>query len=93
MRIPKASKENFSFGAKVRSTELLGERDAALFTAYYNVTDAGNFEGENILNVTRDLPAVAASQKVTEEQLTEALDQGRHSTVRSPGKTGEARQR
>ena len=32
--------------------ELLGESDAALFAAYYNVTDAGNFEGENILNVT-----------------------------------------
>ena len=57
--------------------ELLGERDAALFMAYYNVTDAGNFEGENILNVTRDLSAVAASQNVTEEQLTEALTRTR----------------
>jgi uncharacterized protein YyaL (SSP411 family) len=57
--------------------ELLGERDATLFSAYYNVTNAGNFEGENILNITRDLPAVAASENVTVEQLTAALARAR----------------
>ena len=31
--------------------ELLGEPDAQLFAAYYNVTDGGNFEEANILNV------------------------------------------
>src|SRR5882724_2050570 len=31
----------------------LGERDAALFCDYYNITKAGNFEGKNILHVTR----------------------------------------
>ena len=67
----------FFVWSKNEIAELVGERDAALFTAYYNVTDAGNFEGENILNVTRDLPAVAASQGVTEEQLTEALARSR----------------
>jgi len=67
----------FFVWSKNEIAELLGERDAALFMAYYNVTDTGNFEGENILNVTRDLPAVAASQKVTEEQLTEALTRAR----------------
>ena len=53
--------------------ELLGERDAALFAAYYNVTESGNFEGENILNITRSLAEVAASQNVTIEQLSETL--------------------
>jgi len=67
----------FFVWSKNEIAELLGERDAALFMAYYNVTDAGNFEGENILNVTRDLSAVAASEKVTEEQLTEALTRAR----------------
>jgi uncharacterized protein YyaL (SSP411 family) len=57
--------------------ELLGEDDAALFAAYYNVTEGGNFEGENILNVTRALPDVAASQKVTVEQLTNTLERAR----------------
>ena len=63
----------FFIWSKDEIKELLGERDAALFAAYYNVTDAGNFEGENILNVTRDLPEVAASENVTVEQLTETL--------------------
>jgi uncharacterized protein YyaL (SSP411 family) len=31
--------------------DALGEDDAAAFAAYYNVTEAGNFEGQNILNV------------------------------------------
>ena len=57
--------------------ELLGERDAALFAAYYNVTEEGNFEGANILNVTRDLADVARAENVTPEQLSETLDKAR----------------
>ena len=45
--------------------ELLGNTDASLFAAYYNVTEEGNFEDENILNVTRDLTEVARAGKVT----------------------------
>jgi uncharacterized protein YyaL (SSP411 family) len=30
----------------------LGEDDARIFSAYYNITDTGNFEGKNIPNVT-----------------------------------------
>ena len=33
--------------------QTLGEKDAAAFSAYYNITEAGNFEGKNIPNVTR----------------------------------------
>jgi uncharacterized protein YyaL (SSP411 family) len=57
--------------------ELLGEHDAALFAAYYNVTLAGNFEGENILNVTRDLQEVARAEGVAPERLSETLRKGR----------------
>jgi uncharacterized protein YyaL (SSP411 family) len=53
--------------------KLLGEREAGLVAAYYNVTESGNFEGENILNVTRDLAEVARAENVTPEQLTETL--------------------
>ena len=67
----------FFVWSKSEIAELLGEHDAALFMAYYNVTDLGNFEGENILNTTQDLPAVAASAQATEEQLTEALARSR----------------
>jgi uncharacterized protein YyaL (SSP411 family) len=57
--------------------QLLGETDAALFSAYYNITKVGNFEGENILNVTRDLDEVARTENVTPEQLSETLAKGR----------------
>lgn len=67
----------FFVWSKDEIRQLLGERDADLFAAYYNATSAGNFEGENILNVTRDLPEVAASEDVTVEQLTETLARSR----------------
>ena len=57
--------------------QLLGERDAALFAACYNVTDAGNFEGENILNITRDLSEVAETANVPVAELYAALDRAR----------------
>src|SRR5213079_539174 len=34
---------------------VLGEEDGALFCAYYDVTEAGNFEGKNILHVSRSV--------------------------------------
>ena len=57
--------------------QLLGERDATLFAAYYNVTSAGNFEDENILNITRELSEVAAAENLTVEELSATLEQSR----------------
>ena len=56
---------------------LLGKREAELFSAYYNLTPGGNFEGANILNVTDDLADVAAREKVKVEELTAILEKGR----------------
>jgi uncharacterized protein YyaL (SSP411 family) len=56
---------------------LLGGRDAALFAAYYNVTESGNFEGANILNVTRDMADVARAENVSLEELSKTLAKGR----------------
>jgi uncharacterized protein YyaL (SSP411 family) len=56
---------------------LLGKEDAALFAAYFSITPGGNFEGENILNVTHDLAEVAARKKLTVDQLESALLNGR----------------
>ncbi len=52
----------------------LGEEDARLFCSYYNVTSAGNFEGKNILNVTRSVAEVAQAENVSVEHLQIALD-------------------
>jgi uncharacterized protein YyaL (SSP411 family) len=57
--------------------QLLGERDAVVFVDYYNVTSGGNFDGENILNVTRDLSEIAAAERVTVEDLRRTLERSR----------------
>ena len=51
--------------------------DAALFSAYYNVTRDGNFEGENILNVTRSLDEVAKKQGIGTVELEKVLESSR----------------
>ena len=55
----------------------LGEEDAALFSAYYDVTEAGNFEGKNILHVSRGLEDVARGASRSVEHLQEVLERGR----------------
>ncbi len=55
-------------------SQILGERQAALFSAYYNVTKAGNFEGKNILNVTRSLEEVALAEEERIEHLSKELE-------------------
>jgi uncharacterized protein YyaL (SSP411 family) len=51
----------------------LGARDAALFCAYYNVTEGGNFEGKNILHVTRTFDELAISANVAVAELKETI--------------------
>jgi uncharacterized protein YyaL (SSP411 family) len=57
--------------------KVLGEEDGALFCAYYDVTEAGNFEGKNILHVSRSLEEAAKASGVTVERLQNALENGR----------------
>ena len=54
-----------------------GKEDSALFCAYYDVTTAGNFEGLNILHVTRPAEEVAADFNVPIQHFNEVLDRGR----------------
>jgi uncharacterized protein YyaL (SSP411 family) len=56
---------------------ILGPEDAALFNAYYDVTKEGNFEGKNILHVSRTLEDVASDSGVEVERLATALRDGR----------------
>lgn len=57
--------------------QLLGEADAARFATYYNVTGEGNFEGENILNITRQLTEVAAAEGVSVEEFSASVERSR----------------
>jgi len=56
----------------------LRKPDADIFCAYFNITEGGNFEGRNILNVTERLEDLAARNKIPAEQLREILEAGRH---------------
>ncbi|MCA1621398.1 MAG: thioredoxin domain-containing protein [Acidobacteria bacterium] len=56
---------------------LLGPEDSRLFCAYHGVTEGGNFEESNILNIPRPAEEVAREQNVSVERLTEAVERGR----------------
>lgn len=60
---------------------ILGEDDARIFNFYYDVSEDGNFEEKNILNVKNQNPTdrneVAQALKIPERELTEILDRGR----------------
>ena len=53
----------------------LGETEARDFAAYYDITEAGNFEGKNIPNVTRPDAEVAASLEESKRKLFELREQ------------------
>ncbi len=57
--------------------ELLGREDAALMSAYYGVSEEGNFEGENILHVQRPAEVVAREANVSVAELSAAIARGR----------------
>ncbi|WP_420627596.1 thioredoxin domain-containing protein [Candidatus Leptofilum sp.] len=50
----------------------LGE-DAELFKLYYGVTETGNWEGTNILNIQKELDEVAWAAKMSEKEAAERL--------------------
>jgi uncharacterized protein YyaL (SSP411 family) len=55
----------------------LGEEDGALFCAFYDVTEQGNFEHKNILHVDHTPTETAEQQGVSVERLEQALARGR----------------
>ena len=67
----------FFVWSRAEITRLVGGADAALVCAYYGVTEAGNFEGENILHVPRPAEVVAREAGVPVESLTAAVERAR----------------
>jgi uncharacterized protein YyaL (SSP411 family) len=57
--------------------EILDERNAQIFNFYYDVSEDGNFEEKNILNVNYTLQSTAKALKISEEELTETLERGK----------------
>jgi hypothetical protein len=57
--------------------ELLGEEEGSLFCSYYDVSETGNFEGKNILNIRHSIAMEAAEQGIEVEKLREILERGK----------------
>ncbi|WP_158737923.1 thioredoxin domain-containing protein [Alteribacillus sp. YIM 98480] len=58
--------------------QVLGEEDGELFCSVYDITDEGNFEGNNIPNLIRHSPeAFAASRKLNPDNVNEKLRKAR----------------
>ena len=53
--------------------EVVGDRNGELFCRYFDVTEQGNFEGTNILNVPRDLDALTKEVSLSKEELDRVI--------------------
>ena len=65
--------------------DVLGEERARLFSRVYDVSDGGNFEGNNILHVPHDLEAVARSEGISLEEVSTALARDRAALLEARG--------
>ncbi len=57
--------------------EVLGDQEGKLFCEFFDITERGNFEGENILHITSSIADTAAKHKISTEELQAILDNGR----------------
>lgn len=57
--------------------EILGAEDAQIFNFYYDVSEEGNFEEKNILNVENTMAEAAGVLRITPEKLQTVLEKGR----------------
>ena len=56
---------------------VLGSEDAALFNAFFGVTQRGNFEGKNILNISVRAADFAERQGIPLETLVDVINRGK----------------
>ena len=66
-------------------TEVL-KSDAALFCAFYDITEAGNWEHKNILNIRKPLSDFAMENNISETALQQLLEQGRQKLMQQRNK-------
>lgn len=57
--------------------EILGEEAARIFNFHFDVSETGNFEGRNILNVRQSVEESARQLNVSVEKLKEVLERGK----------------
>ena len=57
--------------------DVLGKEDGGLFARYFGVTEEGNFEGKNILNIPEEPEALAAELSMPREELEAVVARGK----------------
>src|SRR5260221_5343268 len=57
--------------------DVLGELEGSLFCDYFDVSERGNFEGQNILHITSSIEESAANNNLAAAELQTILDRGR----------------
>ena len=57
--------------------EILGDNDGIPFCAYYDITEMGNWEGNNIPNTPKPMSEVAATLGIPESELATIVSSGR----------------
>jgi uncharacterized protein YyaL (SSP411 family) len=55
----------------------LGDEEGELFNQYFAISEAGNFEGKNVLSVPRDSDVVAHLAGVSMDRLEDVISRGR----------------
>lgn len=63
--------------AKKEIAAVLGDRDAAIANAYFDIGDAGDIDGRNILRVASSPATVAATFDKTEEEVAQLIENAR----------------
>ncbi|MEP6925727.1 MAG: thioredoxin domain-containing protein [Pyrinomonadaceae bacterium] len=58
--------------------EILGAEDAKIFNYHFDVSETGNFEAHNILNVRQSNAESAEQLNISVEKLTEVLERGKN---------------
>jgi len=72
--------------SKAEVMSVLGEHAGDIFCSYYNVTEQGNFEGHNILNIQRDLQTVARLHQVEPGEAKAILADARTKLLKTRSK-------
>ncbi|MEA2568649.1 MAG: uncharacterized protein QOI24_650 [Acidobacteriota bacterium] len=67
----------FYVWSRAEVMEILGEEEGRIFCALYDVTERGNWEGTNILNVPRAPDSVAGDLGITLDRLADVAARGK----------------
>ena len=67
----------FFVWSRVEIIEALGEHAGDIFSRFYNVSDRGNFEGQNILNMSKSEEEFATDNAIDLDELDTILNKGK----------------